>query len=217
MERELILPVKDSNYDKKKLENEIETMKKLLPYIESFNTFVANNDIFDIRTRAAVLRRYRRPQRARSIPATQRSRLVYCSRTVRFLASSRSARSQAPALLLTSRSRSKFVEISKSRTRHRPARSTSSPLARSATSRCWQVPPLRAETAPSSAMRQGWLRSSRSARRSWSGSLGPLRPRRSSRTRSPSLRHWSSSRMPTVFSGTSASPGSGHSLLARVA
>ena len=56
MERELILPVKDSNYDKKKLENEIETMKKLLPYIESFNTFVANNDIFDIRNHKLVTR-----------------------------------------------------------------------------------------------------------------------------------------------------------------
>jgi len=56
MERELILPVKDSNYDKKKLENEIETMKKLLPYIESFNTFIANNDIFDIRNHKLVTR-----------------------------------------------------------------------------------------------------------------------------------------------------------------
>lgn len=54
MERELILPVKDSNYDKRKLENEIETMKKLLPYIESFNTFLANNDIFDIRNHTLV-------------------------------------------------------------------------------------------------------------------------------------------------------------------
>jgi len=49
MERELILSVKDSNYDRKKLEMEIETIKKLLPYIESFSTFAANNDIFDIR------------------------------------------------------------------------------------------------------------------------------------------------------------------------
>ena len=49
MEREVILTVKDSNYDRKKLEMEIETVKKLLPYIESFSTFVANNDIFDIR------------------------------------------------------------------------------------------------------------------------------------------------------------------------
>ena len=47
MKRELILCVKDSNYDRKKLEMEIEIMKKLLPYIESYNTFEASNDIFD--------------------------------------------------------------------------------------------------------------------------------------------------------------------------
>jgi len=54
MERELILPVKDSNYDKKKVENEIETMKKLLPYIESFKSFFTNNDVFDIRSHKLV-------------------------------------------------------------------------------------------------------------------------------------------------------------------
>lgn len=48
MRRELILCLKDSNYDKRKAELEIETMKKLLPYIESYNTFEASNDIFDI-------------------------------------------------------------------------------------------------------------------------------------------------------------------------
>jgi len=56
MERELILPVKDSNYDKKKLENEIETMKKLLPYIESYLTFEVSNDIFDIRDHKLITR-----------------------------------------------------------------------------------------------------------------------------------------------------------------
>ena len=56
MERELILSVKDSNYDRKKLEMEIETIKKLLPYIESFSTFVANNDIFDIRNHKLITR-----------------------------------------------------------------------------------------------------------------------------------------------------------------
>ncbi|HXL58605.1 MAG TPA: hypothetical protein VN958_20225 [Chitinophagaceae bacterium] len=54
MERELILPVKDSNYDKKKVENEIEMMKKLLPYIESFKSFFINNDVFDIRSHKLV-------------------------------------------------------------------------------------------------------------------------------------------------------------------
>jgi hypothetical protein len=54
MERELILPVKDSNYDKKKVENEIETMKRLLPYIESFKSFFTNNDVFDIRSHKLI-------------------------------------------------------------------------------------------------------------------------------------------------------------------
>jgi len=56
MERELILPVKDSNYDKKKVQNEIETMKKLLPFIESFKSFFTNNDVFDIRNHKLVTR-----------------------------------------------------------------------------------------------------------------------------------------------------------------
>ena len=49
MERELILHMKDCNYDKAKLDMEIETMEKLLPYIESFQTFEVSNDIFGIR------------------------------------------------------------------------------------------------------------------------------------------------------------------------
>jgi len=56
MERELILPVKDMNYDKQKVENEIETMKKLLPYIESFKSFFRNNDVFDIRSHRLITR-----------------------------------------------------------------------------------------------------------------------------------------------------------------
>ena len=47
MERELFL-VKESNYDGTKLQMEIETIEKLLPYIESFSAFVANNDICDL-------------------------------------------------------------------------------------------------------------------------------------------------------------------------
>jgi len=46
--------VKDSNYDKNKVEGEIEIMKKLLPYIESFKTFFLNNDIFDIHTHKLI-------------------------------------------------------------------------------------------------------------------------------------------------------------------
>ena len=56
MERELILHMKDSNYDRKKLDMEIETMKKLLPYIESYLTFEVSNDIFDIRDHKLITR-----------------------------------------------------------------------------------------------------------------------------------------------------------------
>ncbi len=56
MERELLLPVKNSNYDKRKLENEIATMRKLLPYIESFKTFFLNNDVFDLHRHKLIKR-----------------------------------------------------------------------------------------------------------------------------------------------------------------
>jgi len=56
MKRELILAVKDSNYDRRKLEMEIEMMKKLLPYIESYNMFEASNDVFDIHNHKLIRR-----------------------------------------------------------------------------------------------------------------------------------------------------------------
>jgi hypothetical protein len=60
MERGLILCVKDSNYDRKKIEMEIETMKKFLPYIESYDTFEASNDIFDIHEHKMITRSNKR-------------------------------------------------------------------------------------------------------------------------------------------------------------
>ena len=56
MQRELILHVKDSNYDRKKLDMEIETIQRLLPDIESYSTFKASNDIFDIRDHRLITR-----------------------------------------------------------------------------------------------------------------------------------------------------------------
>ena len=47
MERELLLPVKYRNYNKAKVKNEIEAMKKILPYLESFSSFFYNNDVFN--------------------------------------------------------------------------------------------------------------------------------------------------------------------------
>lgn len=48
MERELIIPVKDLEYNKEQLECEIAMMKKLLPGIESYNAFVKSFEVFDV-------------------------------------------------------------------------------------------------------------------------------------------------------------------------
>jgi len=48
MERELLLAVKDKNYNKQRVDSEIEVMKKLLPYIEAYSTFKENNEVFDL-------------------------------------------------------------------------------------------------------------------------------------------------------------------------
>jgi hypothetical protein len=59
MKRELILCLKDGNYDRKKAEMEIEMMKKFLPYIESYNTFEASNDIFDMHDHKLLTRSHK--------------------------------------------------------------------------------------------------------------------------------------------------------------
>ncbi len=53
MERELFF-LNEANYDPTKRKMEIETIKKLLPHLESFSAFVANNDICDIRNRTFI-------------------------------------------------------------------------------------------------------------------------------------------------------------------
>lgn len=54
MERELLLAVKDKHYSKERVDNEIEVVKKILPYIESCNTFCANNEVFDNRSHKLI-------------------------------------------------------------------------------------------------------------------------------------------------------------------
>ena len=49
MKRKLIFAEKISTYGRNRLQMEIENMEKLLPYIESYNTFETSNDIVDIR------------------------------------------------------------------------------------------------------------------------------------------------------------------------
>jgi hypothetical protein len=54
MERELLITVKKSNYDNKKINKEIECIKTLFPYLESFETFTMSNEIFDLEKHAIV-------------------------------------------------------------------------------------------------------------------------------------------------------------------
>jgi hypothetical protein len=48
MERELLITVKKSNYDDKKIDREIACIKTLFPFLESFETFKISNEIFDL-------------------------------------------------------------------------------------------------------------------------------------------------------------------------
>jgi hypothetical protein len=54
MERELLITVKKSNCDNEKVNQEIECIKALFPYLESFETFKACNQIFDLEKHTVV-------------------------------------------------------------------------------------------------------------------------------------------------------------------
>ena len=43
-----MLTVKKGRYDRHQMESELEIVKKMLPSIESFDTFLLNNDVFDM-------------------------------------------------------------------------------------------------------------------------------------------------------------------------
>ncbi len=55
MERELIITVKKSNYDDSKINREIECLKGLFPYLESFETFMSCNQVFDLEKHRIVI------------------------------------------------------------------------------------------------------------------------------------------------------------------
>jgi len=60
MERELILlKPKDSILSEEDIEVEKRNMKKLLPYIESFNAFIITNEVLDIIEHKKVTGRHR--------------------------------------------------------------------------------------------------------------------------------------------------------------
>lgn len=56
MERELLITVRRSNYDDKKIDREIEYIKTLFPYLESFELFTASNQVIDLEKHAVINR-----------------------------------------------------------------------------------------------------------------------------------------------------------------
>ncbi len=48
MERELLLAVKSNEYSNRKINVEINTIKRLLPFIESFSAFLLNTEVLDL-------------------------------------------------------------------------------------------------------------------------------------------------------------------------
>ena len=54
MERELLLTVKSKEYSSKKLNVEINTIKRLLPFIESFSAFLLNCEVLDLAKHSIV-------------------------------------------------------------------------------------------------------------------------------------------------------------------
>lgn len=60
MERELILlKPKDSILSVEEIETEKQNMKKIFPYIESFNAFVVTNEVLDLVERKRITGRHR--------------------------------------------------------------------------------------------------------------------------------------------------------------
>ena len=56
MERELLLTVKGNNYSENKINVEINTIKRFLPFIESFSSFLLNCEVLDLAKHSVVTR-----------------------------------------------------------------------------------------------------------------------------------------------------------------
>ena len=59
MEREVILTIQGKRFSKQKVKAEVENIKKMLPYIESFDSFCAHNEVFDMNKQEPVTRKSR--------------------------------------------------------------------------------------------------------------------------------------------------------------
>ena len=54
MERELLITVRESHSDKRKIDKEIENIKKLFPYLESFKTFTESHEVLDLEKHSII-------------------------------------------------------------------------------------------------------------------------------------------------------------------
>ena len=54
MERELLITIKKSSNDNDKVDREINCIKSLFPYLESFETFNISNQVFDLEKHTIV-------------------------------------------------------------------------------------------------------------------------------------------------------------------
>jgi len=54
-----LITVRKSNNDNKKIDREIECIKTLFPYLESFETFTTTNEVFDLEKHTVVSHRPR--------------------------------------------------------------------------------------------------------------------------------------------------------------
>lgn len=54
MEREVLITVRKNNSDNTKIDLEIENIKRLFPYLESFETFTTSHEVLDLEKHAVV-------------------------------------------------------------------------------------------------------------------------------------------------------------------
>lgn len=54
MERELLIALRKNNTDKKKIDQEVENIKRLFPYLESFQTFTKSHTVLDLEKHVIV-------------------------------------------------------------------------------------------------------------------------------------------------------------------
>lgn len=77
MERELLLPVKRNNNDNNIIDREIECIKRMFPYLESFETFTISSVVIDLDKKRFVNARNRLKQIFNEGPR-KKNRFVVC-------------------------------------------------------------------------------------------------------------------------------------------